>query len=189
MKISPAKKSTSYPNGRNSGFFEEGYDIIYRSRTIEYRHKVYDIQIPEIWAAEEGSPHMVIIPEYLLLRRRYPLQVYIFAINEYCNSQNKSQRKAAEGARKHFGLTTFSHTTLGRAFKALCKTISKTEETQTSGECARSAENSSGLLAARCTLFLGFIKKRLRAADRRSFESACQIMARRIWILHQKLLI
>ena len=66
---------------------------------------------------------MVILPEYLLPRRRYPIQVYLYAINEYCDDGNKSQRKAAEKAIKLFGLATFAHTTLGRALKKLYMVI------------------------------------------------------------------
>ena len=73
---------------------------------------------------------MVIVPDYLILHRRYPVHVYIYAINEYCNGTSKSQREAAKKTREQFGLETFAHTTLGRACKRLCTTIDEINKSQ-----------------------------------------------------------
>ena len=102
---------------------------MFHSRQIEYRKKEYEIQIPEIWLPGENNPHMVIFAEYLLSRRRYPLQVYLFALNEYCNDRGASQRDIAKKTRERYGLGTFAHTTLGRALKRLHIIINTIEQT------------------------------------------------------------
>jgi hypothetical protein len=42
----------------------------------------------------------------------------MYAIDLYSGAPEKGQRWAAEETRKYFGLTTFAHTTLGRALKS-----------------------------------------------------------------------
>ena len=203
MKIPTSKKSPSYRSDKSNCFFEEGYAIKYHSRSIEYRHRVYDIQVPEIWlAGSEDAPHMVILPEYLLPRRWYPIQVYLYAINEYCNDGNKSQRKAAEKAIKLFGLTTFAHTTLGRALKKLYMVIGDIEETQsispeivevsdTMDEDTAAGSQDVVDLAGRCKRIKGFFNEWLPQYEetRIGFEAVSHTMVRRIWQLFQILLI
>lgn len=150
----------------------------------------------------EDTPHMVILPEYLLPRRWYPIQVYLYAINEYCNDGNKSQRKAAEKAIKLFGLTTFAHTTLGRTLKKLYMVIGDIEEAQsispevvevsdTIEENAAAGSQDVVGLAERCKRIRSFFNKWLPQNDptRHGFEDASYIMVRRIWQLFQILLI
>jgi len=145
---------------------------------------------------------MVILPEYLLLRKRYPIQVYLYAINEYCNNGNKSQRKAARKAIKLFGLETFAHTTLGRTLKKLYKIICDIEEAQsinlevievsdTMSEGTATGSQDVVGLAGRCRRIKSFFYKWLPQHDstRYGFETASHIMARRIWQLFQILLI
>ena len=137
---------------------------------------------------------MVIIPEYLLRRRHYPLHIYISAINEYCTDPNKTQRKAAEETRKRFGLATFAHTTLGRTLKALCKIISEAGKALSVADGAEGGDECTeksvpGEIAARREHARRFISIWLHGAGKRGFESACHAMARRIWIVFQKLLI
>jgi hypothetical protein len=58
--------------------------------------------------------------------------VYLYAIDLYSSDSGKSQRRAAEETRKYFGLTTFAHTTLGRALKAFIRVIN---------DCAKTSNN------------------------------------------------
>jgi hypothetical protein len=145
---------------------------------------------------------MVILPEYLLPRKWYPIQVYLYAINEYCNDRNMSQRKAAEKAIKLFGLETFAHTTLGRSLKKLYKVIGDIEElqsnssevadvTDTVGEDRTVDSQDDGKLSRRRERAMNFFNKWLPQHDptRYGFEAASHIMARRIWQLFQILLI
>jgi ParB family chromosome partitioning protein len=93
---------------------------------------------------------MLILPEYLLPGRPCPLEVYLFAINEYCGGRGVSQRHAAETARERFGLATFAHTTLGRALKKLCGVIGGIEAERPPGDGAETeaARNDAGRGAA-----------------------------------------
>lgn len=153
-------------------------------------------------AGVEDTPHMVILPEYLLPRKWYPIQVYLYAINEYCNDGNKSQRKAAKKAIKLFGLETFAHTTLGRNLKKLYTVIGDIEELQsnnsevagardTVGEDMTVDSQDDGSLLRRRKRAMSFFNKWLPQHDqtRYGFEVASHIMARRIWQLFQILLI
>jgi hypothetical protein len=144
---------------------------------------------------------MVILPEYLLPHKWYPIQVYLYAINEYCNDENKSQRKAAEKAKKLFGLTTFAHTTLGRNLKKLYTVIGDIEDAQSiSPEVVQvsdivdedtAAGSQVVSLAGRCKRIKSFFNEWLPQYDstRYGFEVASHIMARRIWQLFLILLI
>lgn len=199
MKTLPGKKLPSYLKSKSNCSFEEGYAIKYHSRSIEYRHRVYDIHVPEIWLDDAcDTPHMVILPEYLLPRKWYPIQVYLYAIHEYCNGGSMSQRKAAGKAAKLFGLTTFAHTTLGRALKKLYKVICDIEEAQpispvgVEGSETTGEDNQDvGGLPERCKRIKTFFSEWLPQHDptRSGFEAASHIMARRIWQLYQVLLI
>jgi len=51
--------------------------------------------------------------------RPYPVYVYIYGMALYSSNPKMGQREAAEKTRIRFGLSTFSHTTLGRAMKRL----------------------------------------------------------------------
>lgn len=203
MKTPRGKKSPSFLKNKSNCSFEEGYIIKYHSRSIEYRHRVYDIQVPEIWRADAyDTPHMVILPEYLLPRKWYPIQIYLYAINEYCNGRSMSQRKAAEKAIKLFGLTTFAHTTLGRALKRLYKVIGDIEKAQsispevvegsdTTDEDTAAGNQDVGGLPRRCKRIKSFFNEWLPQHDptRYGFEAASHIMVRRMWQLFQVLLI
>ena len=83
----------------------------------------YEVRFPEIRDLETGNKKSyMIVPEYLIPGRPYPIYVYIYAITTYCLNPKMGQREAAERTRERFGLKTFSHTTLGRAMKRLeCK--------------------------------------------------------------------
>jgi hypothetical protein len=88
---------------------------------LEYRGKVYKIVCTEF--IDEDGEEKMIIPDYLIPGRKYPVCVYLYAINIYSSNPKMSQRKAAKLTREEFGLETFSHTTLGRTMKALERSI------------------------------------------------------------------
>ena len=145
---------------------------------------------------------MLILPEYLFLRMRYPIQVYIYAINEYCRDEGTSQRKAAEKARKLFGLTTFSHSTLGRTLKkllALVDDIVKPQHNVSEGCEVNKADDSTQAqnpfrrngIAERRGRIRRFIDEWMPAYKhkRNEIATSSHILARRIWQEYQRLLI
>ena len=107
-------------------YLEDGYKKHVRYYKIEYQHKEYIIECPEFNNDKKDSLPMliVIIPEFLIPRRRYPVYVYLFAIDLYSRQSQKGQRWAAKITREKFGLSSFAHTTLGRALKSFTKNIS-----------------------------------------------------------------
>jgi hypothetical protein len=103
-------------------YMNAGYQKSERSYKIEYQHKEYTIICLVFRNYGQDSKPIVIIPEFLIPRRPYPVYVYLYAIYLYSMSPEKGQRWAAGETRKYFGLNTFSHTTLGRALKRfVCK--------------------------------------------------------------------
>jgi len=107
-----------------------GYRKNERTYQVTYRHHVYTIICPEY---RKETDIVLIIPEFLLPGRPYPIYVYLYAIDDYSKNPNTSQRQSAEATRKHFGLETFAHTTLGRFLKRFVKKhISETEDNNTS---------------------------------------------------------
>jgi len=83
---------------------------------------------PEIYdEAALNEAGYVIIPEFLIPGRPYPIYIYLFSIVTYCLNPLMGQREAAKRTRERFGLKTFSHTTLGRAMKKLEKLINENE--------------------------------------------------------------
>jgi len=96
-------------------YLAQGYEKRKRTYQITYHNRVNTIICPEFH--KDLTNTILIIPEFLIPRRPYPLCVYLFAINLYCHNPKLSQRKAAVAVRKEFGLSTFAHTTLGRALK------------------------------------------------------------------------
>ena len=96
-----------------------------------------DIEVvcPEICEHEKTEDRFyLIVPEFLIPGRRYPIYVYIYAIATYCLNPTMGQRETAKRTRERFGLKTFSHTTLGRALKRLEQLIreytTETEDTE-----------------------------------------------------------
>jgi hypothetical protein len=88
-----------------------------RSYKIEYRHRIYEIICPEY--IDENCNSTLIIPDFLIPGRKYPVCVYIYAIHLYCSNKWMGQREAARLTKEKFGLASFSHTTLGRTAKVL----------------------------------------------------------------------
>jgi len=102
-----------------------------QTHTFKLECKRIDIEvvIPEIHdPANIAIDGYLIVPEFLIPRRPYPIYVYLYAIVTYCLNPLMGQREAAKRTRGRFGLKTFSHTTLGRAMKKLEKLINKYEE-------------------------------------------------------------
>jgi len=99
----------------------------YQSSGFRYRERIYkltsdnqtyEIVCAEIWKKDDIE-HSVVIPAFLIPRRPYSLDVYVYAINLYSGEPKISQRTAAEATKKKFKLKTFSYTTIGRAIKKL----------------------------------------------------------------------
>jgi len=111
-----------------------GYQRHERRYKLKYHHRDYIIICPEYRDIANKSAPIVIIPEFLIPGRPYPVEVYLYAIDLYSSNPELGQRAAAEATRKHFGLATFSHTTLGRAMKRFVqkaeatKSVSQTED-------------------------------------------------------------
>ena len=106
--------------------------IRFRHYNLEYRHKTYTIICPEYMGFDDET--ILLLPDYFIPGRKYPISVYLYAINIYCTSPCISQREAARLTRDKFGLSKFSHTTLGRALISLELSLSeapvKQEETK-----------------------------------------------------------
>ena len=87
-----------------------------RTYTLQCGQAVYEIVCLEIPSGESSA---LIIPEFLIPGRPYPIYVYIYGMVLYSSNPTMGQREAAEKTRKRFGLEKFCHTTLGRAMKTL----------------------------------------------------------------------
>lgn len=109
-------------------YYAAGYQRRERAYKIKYQYKEYTIICPEFRSYNKSDETIVIIPEFLLPRRPYPVYVYLYAIVMYISNPDMGQRKVAEATRKQFGLTHFAHTTLGRALKAFVRNIEKLEK-------------------------------------------------------------
>ena len=96
---------------------------------ITFNGADYVIICPEIWKkSAPGEEHIIIVPDYLIPGRPYPIYIYLYAMELYSNNKHMGQRAAAEATRVYFGLKTFAHTTLGRAMKSLWSMITETED-------------------------------------------------------------
>jgi hypothetical protein len=114
-------------------YLGRGYQRRERSYKVRGHHREYIVTCPEF--RNEGET-IVIIPDFLVPGRPYPVYVYLYAIDRYSSNPGMGQREAARQTRVQFGLGSFAHTTLGRALKAFA---AKNEAaTDTSGfEAAR----------------------------------------------------
>ena len=122
---------------------EAGYRRSERSYIVKENYKEYTVICPEYRSAAKDANLILIIPEFLLPGRPYPVYVYLYAISLYSAAPNKGQRRAAEETRKHFKLHSFAHTTLGRALKtfvrsadAVVVTAAQTETEELAGSKA-----------------------------------------------------
>ena len=108
-------------------YLNAGYQRYERSYQLKFQHIEYTILCPEFRSDEEDSLPIVVIPEFLIPRRPYPVYVYLYAIDLYSANPEKGQRWAADTTRKYFGLESFAHTTLGRALKAFVCSLQTAE--------------------------------------------------------------
>jgi hypothetical protein len=104
-----------------------GYQRYERSYKLKYRHREYVVVCPEYRDITDEREVMVIVPEFLAPGRPYPIYVYLYALDLYSANPELGQRTAAEMTRQYFGLTTFSHTTLGRALKRFVQAANEVE--------------------------------------------------------------
>jgi len=129
---------------------EAGYHRHDRYYKLTYRHQEYTVVCPEfIKPTPKGNPceRIVIIPEFLIPQRPYPVYVYLYAINLYSTDPSISQRAAAEETRKQFGLETFAHTTLGRALKRLVKRVCQETNMSVNAETTPATTSSDNNVA------------------------------------------
>ena len=106
-------------------YSEAGYECRERVYKITYKHRDYAVHCMEFRNDNDGREAVMLIPDFLIPGRRYPVEVYLYAIDIYSSNPAKGQRWAAEGTRKRFGLETFAHTTLGRALKTLVGSLTR----------------------------------------------------------------
>jgi len=118
------------------------------------------------YSKEQNANKYLVIPEFLIPRRPYPIYVYLYAMVLYSSDPKMSQREAAEKTRKRFDLEKFSHTTLGRAMKKLEARIKEKEnEPKQAGEAKESAQPgakcfpSVELTRKRKDTVLGYLKE------------------------------
>ena len=100
------------PADQKQRSLNEGATSKERTYKLECGELKYDIICPEM---HDNGAKCLYIAEFHIPRRPYPIYVYLYGIILYSSNPEMGQREAAEKTRKHFGLETFSHTTLGRA--------------------------------------------------------------------------
>ena len=129
-------------NELDAKYQSAGYQRHERSYKIMHQHAEYTVICYEYRNDDLSDEPIMIMPDFLLQRRPYPLYVYLYAIDLYSSTPEKGQRWAAEATRKKFKLPTFAHTTLGRALKTFVKIIKETEKTveEQGGVAVESAE-------------------------------------------------
>ena len=62
-------------------YLNRGYQRYERSYQLKCQHKEYTILCPEFRKDGEGSVPVVLIPEFLIPGRPYPVYVYLYAIS------------------------------------------------------------------------------------------------------------
>ena len=122
-------------------YISEGVTV--REHKFKLQTGRIDIEVvcPEIVDEEKTDEAYIIIPEFIIPRRPYPIYIYLYAIAIYCLNPKMGQREASKRTRERFGLKTFSHTTLGRALRKLESLIKQHEGITNDNEEA--AEKSS----------------------------------------------
>jgi len=126
-------------------YLENGQTIGTHRFTLQCGRTNIEVVCAEIRDQEnKNEDGYLIVPEFLIPGRPYPIYVYLYAITIYCLNVTLGQRKAAEMTRERFGLKTFSHTTLGRALKKLEKLIKEYEDVQEEREDANNSPSAEG---------------------------------------------
>jgi hypothetical protein len=96
--------------------------LIRRCKKIYKLHlynREFQLECPMFKHPEEN---IVLWPASKIPYRKYPVYVYLFAVALYLSS-NLSMRRVAAIVRQHFGLATFSHSTLCRVLQKLTGNI------------------------------------------------------------------
>ena len=86
-----------------------------RVYNLEMNGKQYQVECP-ILMGKDGL-EVLILPAIKSPYRRYPVQVYIYAVARYLSGL--SMRKTAKEIKKRFGIAKFSHSTISRINKLL----------------------------------------------------------------------
>jgi hypothetical protein len=73
-----------------------GYQRYERSYKVKEAHKEYSVLCPEFRNEALGVEPVVILPEFLVPGRPYPVYVYLYGVDLYSNAPEKGQRWAAE---------------------------------------------------------------------------------------------
>ena len=121
-------------------YLDAGYQERERSYKIKYQYKEYTVICLEFRDDKKGGEPIVIIPEFLVPGRPYPIYVYLYAIDLYSGAPEEGQRWAAEETRKYFRLESFVHTTLGRALKRFVRNMEEAEKAS-ENTCAEAADD------------------------------------------------
>jgi hypothetical protein len=173
-----------------------GYKQYERRYKLKERNKEYNIICAEYKKLEKNYETIVIIPDFLVPRRPYPLYVYLHGINLYSNAPEKGQRWAAEATRKFFGLDKFSHSTLGRALKALARSIaitapcdSRDAEAETTNEPRANMFPTVATTAMRRKLAKDFLSNTIQWMQASRVIGDCLCMARRLFAQHNRFLL
>jgi hypothetical protein len=142
---------------------------------------------------------VIILPYFLLVGRKYPVEVLFYAINLYCCEPEMSQRDAAAATRKEFDLPKFSHSTLCRTLKALEESVSKAENGPTQISEAEPADKtpcgqkrrfpSVSDTASRRKAILPFFNSIPGVSEASSADAASLIIVKYWYEKHRRLLI
>ena len=119
-----------------------GYTKRERSYKLRLGYKDYIVICPEYRDDKKSRESVIIVPDFFIPRRPYPVYVYLYGIDKYSKNPSKSQRWAASETRKKFNLTKFAHTTIGRALKTF---VHKMEACATDGTQKTLSEDTTSL--------------------------------------------
>ena len=161
-----------------------GLRLCERTYKLQCGRDTIEVVIPEIRGeGSESAENYMILPEFLIPGRPYPVYVYLHAIALYSINPEMGQREAAERTRKHFGLATFSHTTLGRAIRKLEGLTKRFEcEGQNDEKCNECIEGSNKIkfpsveqMKSRKRVVVSYLKKAVTSWQ--SFKKLCEPQA------------
>jgi hypothetical protein len=89
----------------------------YKESSIYFQKQQFSIYLKAIIV---DNKKIEIKPNFLISKRKYPIQVYLYAIIMYITNNEYSQREVAKETKIYFKLHTFSHSTLCRALQRVC---------------------------------------------------------------------
>lgn len=193
-------------------YVDAGYQKSDRNYKIKYQNNEYIVICLEFRSDTKVGEPILVIPEFLIPGRPYPVYVYLYAIELYCGSPEKGQRWAAGETRKFFKLETFAHTTLGRALKIFVRNMEEAanamesihegtscdnkekSESQNENTCQKAPVKKSGfptvqateMLRKRAAPFLSGIAN--QAKKKQVIETVCCLVRKWFTEYHQLLL-